>query len=92
MRVFHEFVKAARLYSVRQLIRSSGGGVASNSDVNQNEEKQLTLKSLLWIVLIFALVAIIRTSSRNAKWGYGPSIGIGLVMLIVLILVLLGYI
>ena len=38
MRVFHEFVRAARLYSVRQLIRSSGG-VASNSDVNQNEEK-----------------------------------------------------
>ena len=91
MRVFHEFVKAARLYSVRQLIRSSGG-FASNSDVNQNEEKQLTLKSLLWILLIFALVAIIRTSSRNAKWGYGPSIGIGLVMLILLILVLLGYI
>jgi hypothetical protein len=67
-------------------------GVASNSDVNQNEEKQLTLKSLLWILLIFALVAIIRTSSRNAKWGYGPSIGIGLVALIVLILVLSGYI
>ena len=52
----------------------------------------MTLKTLLWILLIFALVAIIRTSSRNAKWGYGPSIAIGVVMLIVLILVLLGYI
>ncbi|WP_256324205.1 MULTISPECIES: DUF3309 family protein [Nitrosospira] len=71
---------------------AQAGSFARNSDVNQNEEKQLTLKTLLWILLIFALVAIIRTSSRNAKWGYGPSIGIGLVMLIVLILVLLGYI
>ncbi|MEO6824106.1 MAG: DUF3309 family protein [Nitrosospira sp.] len=52
----------------------------------------MTLKSLLWIVLIFALVAIIRTSTRNAKWGYGPSIAMGVVTLILVSLVLMGYI
>ena len=82
---------AVHLYSIHQLIPLKRG-FARNPDVNQNEEKQLTLKSLLWIVLIFALVAIIRTSTRNAKWGYGPSIAMGVVTLILLSLVLMGYI
>ena len=83
---------AAHLYSVHQLIPFKRGDFARNPDINQNQEKQLTLKSLLWIVLIFALVAIIRTSTRNAKWGYGPSIAMGVVTLILVSLVLMGYI
>ena len=44
---------------------------------------------LLIVLVVLALGAIPRWSySRN--WGYGPSGGIGLVLLIVLILVLTG--
>ena len=52
----------------------------------------MTLGTILMIVLILALVGAIPRWGYSSGWGYGPSGGIGLVLLIVLILVLLGYI
>lgn len=52
----------------------------------------MTLGTILLIVLILALVGAIPTWGHSANWGYGPSGGIGFVLLIVLILVLLGHI
>jgi hypothetical protein len=45
---------------------------------------------ILLIVLVLALVGVIPTWPHSSSWGYGPSGGIGLVLLIVLILLLLG--
>jgi hypothetical protein len=50
----------------------------------------MTLGSILLIVLILALVGVIPTWPHSREWGYAPSGGIGLVLIIVLILFLLG--
>jgi hypothetical protein len=55
-------------------------------------ETKMTLGTILMVVLILALVGAIPTWGYSSGWGYGPSGGIGFVLLIVLILVLLGHI
>jgi len=50
----------------------------------------MNLGALLLIVLILALVGAIPTWPYSSGWGYYPSGGIGLVVLVVLVLVLMG--
>ncbi len=47
---------------------------------------------VLLIVLIVLLVGGLPTWPYSRQWGYGPSGGIGTLLLILLILVLLGYV
>jgi hypothetical protein len=46
--------------------------------------------TILIVILILALVGVIPTWPHSKSWGYYPSGGIGLVLLIVLILLLMG--
>ena len=48
------------------------------------------LGTLLIIILVLALVGSLPTWPYSRGWGYYPSGGLGLVVLIVVILVLLG--
>jgi hypothetical protein len=48
------------------------------------------LGTILLIVLVLALVGVIPTWPHSREWGYGPSGGVGLILLIVLILFILG--
>jgi Protein of unknown function (DUF3309) len=48
------------------------------------------MSSILLIVLILLLVGALPTWPHSARWGYGPSGGLGLVVVILLILVLMG--
>jgi hypothetical protein len=48
------------------------------------------LGTILIILLILALVGGLPNWGYSRNWGYGPSGGLGLVLVIVLILVLLG--
>ena len=50
----------------------------------------MTLGSILLIILILALVGVIPTWPHSREWGYVPSGGVGLILVIVLILFLLG--
>ena len=47
---------------------------------------------ILIIVLILALVGAVPRYGYSRNWGYAPSGGIGLVLLIVIVLVLLRFI
>jgi hypothetical protein len=47
-------------------------------------------RPLMFIVLIILLLAVLPAWPYSAGWGYYPSGGLGLVLLVVLILVLLG--
>ena len=49
-----------------------------------------TLGTILLVILILALVGSIPTWGYSSGWGYGPSGGVGLVLLIVVILLLMG--
>ncbi|HSH87193.1 MAG: DUF3309 family protein [Methylophilus sp.] len=48
------------------------------------------LHTILIVVLILALIGALPTWSHSSKWGYYPSGGIGLVLLILIILALTG--
>ena len=48
------------------------------------------LGTILLVFLILALFGSIPRWPHSRQWGYGPSGGFGLVLLIVVILVLLG--
>lgn len=48
------------------------------------------LITILIVVLVLALVGGLPTWSHSRSWGYGPSGGIGLILVILLVLFLLG--
>lgn len=48
------------------------------------------LGTILIVVLVLALLGAIPTWGHSREWGYGPSGGLGLVLLIVIILLLSG--
>lgn len=50
----------------------------------------MSLGTILLIVLILLLIGAIPSWPYSRGWGYGPSGGIGLLVVILLILVLMG--
>jgi len=46
--------------------------------------------TILLVILILMLVGVLPTWPHSRNWGYYPSGGLGLVVMILLILVLLG--
>jgi hypothetical protein len=48
------------------------------------------LGTILLVLLVLFLVGALPTWPHSANWGYVPSGGIGLVLVVVLILLLLG--
>jgi len=50
----------------------------------------MSLGTILIIVLILLLIGVLPTWPHSRSWGYGPTGGLGLVVLIVLILFLMG--
>ena len=50
----------------------------------------MSLGTILLVILILALLGIIPVWPHSRSWGYVPSSGIGLVLIILVILLLLG--
>ncbi|MDR5728830.1 MAG: DUF3309 family protein [Terriglobia bacterium] len=48
------------------------------------------LGTILVVVLVLALLGVLPRWSHSRQWGYVPTGGVGLVLLIVVILLLLG--
>jgi hypothetical protein len=48
------------------------------------------LGTILLIVLVLFLVGALPTWRHSSNWGYGPSGGLGAILVVVLILVLMG--
>jgi len=48
------------------------------------------LGTILLIVLILMLIGAIPSWPHSKNWGYGPSGGLGLVVIILIVLLLLG--
>ena len=53
-------------------------------------EVAMTIGTILLIVLILLLVGALPTWPHSSSWGYYPSGGLGLVLVVLLILVLMG--
>lgn len=50
----------------------------------------MTLGTILLIILVLLLIGAIPTWPYSRGWGYGPSGGLGLVLVILLVLWLMG--
>ena len=50
----------------------------------------MSLGTIILIVLILMLIGVFPAWPHSSSWGYGPSGGLGLVAIIVLILLLMG--
>jgi len=50
----------------------------------------MTLGTVLLVVLILAVIGSIPTWPHSREWGYGPSGGLGLILLILIVLMLAG--
>jgi hypothetical protein len=54
------------------------------------EANKMSVGTILLVILVLALVGVIPTWPHSREWGYGPSGGVGLILVIVLILFVLG--
>lgn len=50
------------------------------------------ISTILLVILILLLVGALPSWPHSRSWGYGPSGGLGLVVVILIVLLLLGYI
>ncbi len=50
----------------------------------------MSIGTILLIILILALVGVIPVWPHSRSWGYAPSGGLGLIVLILVILFLMG--
>jgi hypothetical protein len=57
---------------------------------NRRSKENSMLLAILFVVLILALVGSVPTWPHSRNWGYYPSGGVGVVLLILLVLFLMG--
>lgn len=57
--------------------------------IRQHQGFQI-MPTILLIILILMLIGVLPTWPHSANWGYFPSGGIGMVVIIVLVLMLVG--
>ena len=50
----------------------------------------MSLGTILLILVILMLVGVVPSWPHSRSWGYGPSGGIGLLLIILLVLLLMG--
>src|ERR1035437_1072544 len=70
----------------RRAETSSTGGLRQHTV----RRHQMTLGTILLIVVVLMLIGAIPSWPHSRSWGYGPSGGIGLVLVILIVLLLMG--
>lgn len=53
-------------------------------------EHSLIMSTILLVVLILLLIGVFPAWPHSRKWGYGPTGGLGLILIILVILALMG--
>jgi hypothetical protein len=48
------------------------------------------MSTILLVILILLLIGVFPAWPHSRKWGYGPTGGLGLIVIILIILVLMG--
>ena len=56
----------------------------------QKPEGGTMVGTVLIVILVLALLGVLPRWSHSRRWGYAPTGGVGLILLIVVILLLLG--
>lgn len=50
----------------------------------------MSLGTILLIILVLALIGVIPAWPHSRNWGYGPSGGLGIVLIIIIVLLVMG--
>lgn len=50
----------------------------------------MSIGAIILIILVLALVGVLPTWPHSRSWGYGPTGGFGLIVVVLVILVLMG--
>ena len=50
----------------------------------------MSVGTIILIIVVLALIGVLPSWPHSRSWGYGPSGGIGLIVVVLLILVVLG--
>ena len=50
----------------------------------------MSIGTILLVIVILALLGVLPTWSHSTNWGYGPSGGLGIVVVILLVLLVTG--
>lgn len=53
-------------------------------------EHSLIMSTILLVILILLLIGVLPAWPHSRKWGYGPTGGLGLILIILVILALMG--
>jgi hypothetical protein len=56
----------------------------------QQQEKTMSLGAIILIVLLLMLVGAFPAWPHSRSWGYGPSGGLGLVIVVLVVVLLMG--
>jgi hypothetical protein len=54
------------------------------------KENHMGIGTLLLVLLVLALVGVLPTWGHSSNWGYGPSGGVGLIVVILVVLLVTG--
>jgi len=60
----------------------------SKSQATDDGDEAMNLGTILVVILILALIGVLPTWGHSANWGYFPSGGLGILLVIVIVLVL----
>jgi hypothetical protein len=50
----------------------------------------MSIGTILLIIIVLALIGVIPAWPHSRAWGYGPSGGVGLILVVLVVLVVLG--
>jgi len=50
----------------------------------------MSLATILLVILVLMLIGVFPSWPHSRSWGYGPSGGLGLVVIVLLVLLLMG--
>jgi Protein of unknown function (DUF3309) len=56
----------------------------------ERKRREKMLGTILIVILVMALLGVLPRWSHSREWGYAPTGGVGLILVIVVILLLLG--
>jgi hypothetical protein len=65
-------------------------GTLPSASLPRAKSEEFNMLTILLVIAVLALLGVIPAWPHSRGWGYGPSGGLGLVVLILLVLVLSG--
>jgi hypothetical protein len=74
----------------RRKRKAAGTESPGHTEENELEKEQIMLGTVLIVLLIMALLGVLPRWSHSRDWGYAPTGGVGLVIIIVVVLLLVG--